>query len=331
MALAAVFSSLDLTGVADGSHSDRLDRKGTAKFLKSSQSDAATRRQPNALAMHAVFSLHRAFAVLPWPVRRAAGRAIGRLARVLLKQRREIAAANIARCLPALAPNEHERLLREHFDALGIGVMELGLAWYGSEAELARRASIVGAEHLATARAQGRGVLLVCGHFTTLDVCNRLLAPVARHAGVWRPLGNPVADRWTRNGRLRGAAELFEKSAFRRAIRWLRGGGALLMAADQADRSEGAITASFFGHDAATNVTAWRLARSTGCVLVPVVAGRDADNRYVLEFDAPLDGITEQTAPAAAAALNAAIERQARRYPAQYYWIHRRFKSEKSA
>lgn len=278
------------------------------------------------LASHIGFGLHRLLALAPWRVQRAVGRAVGRLAARTMASRRQIAAANIQKCFPELEEPARQQLLAEHFTALGIGLAELGLAWYGRERTLAELVTVTGRQHLLAAGA-GRGVILLCGHFTTLDLCNRLLAGVIEHAGVWRPLGQGAADGWIRRGRRRGAAALFEKSAFRGAIRWLRDGGTLLMAADQADRSDSAVVAPFFGHPALTNVTIWRLVQSTGCAVVPVIAARQPDGRYQLEFDPPLGSLADKTEAAAAALLNLAVETQARRYPAQYYWVHRRFKA----
>ena len=280
----------------------------------------------SAVVLHVLFAIHRALAWLPWPVARALGRASGAVAWRTMATRRQIAGANIARCFPDLDGAARTTLTRAHFDALGIGIMELGLAWYGRDEQLAAMVDVHGRQRLLEAGA-GRGVILLCGHFTTLDLLNRLLAGVIEHAGVWRPLGQPAADRWIARGRRRGAAALFEKSAFRGAIRWLRDGGTLLMAADQADRSDGAVIAPFFGEPAATNTTVWRLARSTGCAVLPVVAGRTTDGRYQLAFDPVLESIATLDETTAASALNAAIETQARRYPEQYYWIHRRFKT----
>ena len=298
-----------------------MDNDNACKFLKQQKNHSLIRQAGS----HIVFTLHRAVALLPWPVARALGRLCGRLAYRFVPSRRRVAATNIALCLPELDGNSQHDLVRAHFDALGIGLMELGLAWYGSDQKLASRVDVIGRQRLLEAGA-GRGVILLCGHFTTLDLCNRLLGGVIEHAAVWRPLGQAAADYWTARGRRRGATALFEKSAFRGAIRWLRDGGTLLMAADQADRSDGAIMAPFFEHPASTNVTVWRLARSTGCAVLPVVTGRRADGHYQLEFDAPLAGVATQSAAAAAAALNTAIEAQVRRYPEQYYWVHRRFK-----
>ncbi|MEM1261188.1 MAG: lysophospholipid acyltransferase family protein [Pseudomonadota bacterium] len=278
------------------------------------------------LLVATAFRLHRWSSYLPAAVLRGGGALVGRIALAAAASRREIARANIAKAYPEHSREEHDRLLRAHFRSLGIGLGELGLAWYASDSRLGALSESPTHRVLTEAQARGRGIILLCGHFTTLDLANRLLALYIPHATVWRPLGNPVADRWIRRGREQGAVELIEKSAFKHAIRWLRKDGALLLASDQADSSDGAVEAPFLGHSVATNITAWRLAKSTGCAVVPVVAGRQANGRYHLDFDAPLDALPTLDAVGAATLLNQTIEAQLERYPDQYYWVHRRFK-----
>src|SRR5687768_7530202 len=94
---------------------------------------------------------------LPWPLQRAMGRGIGRVLRWTLRSRREVARRNLALCFPALDPAARERLLRDHFESLGIGLFEFARAWWGSVAPLRRGLVLEGLEHLEAARAGGRG------------------------------------------------------------------------------------------------------------------------------------------------------------------------------
>src|SRR5678815_4086885 len=125
---------------------------------------------------------------IPWPVQRALGRVLGSILRTSLRARRDVAARNLALCLPSMTPREGEALLREHFAALGIGVFEFARAWWGSIAPMRRGLQLEGLEHLQAAHADGRGVIVVSGHFTTLEVCGRLLCDHVPLAGMYRPL-----------------------------------------------------------------------------------------------------------------------------------------------
>src|SRR4051812_39361461 len=89
-----------------------------------------------------------ALARLPWPLQRLLGRGLGAVLRATLRERRRIAARNLALCFPSLDDTARSALLRAHFAALGMGVFEFARAWWGSIAPLRRNVEIEGLEHL---------------------------------------------------------------------------------------------------------------------------------------------------------------------------------------
>jgi lauroyl/myristoyl acyltransferase len=175
---------------------------------------------------------------VPWPLQRAMGRALGDALRLVLAQRRRIAARNLELCFPEQHEAERARLLRAHFAALGIGVFEFARAWWGSVGPLRRGIEVEGLEHIQAAREGGRGVIVVSGHFTTLEVCGRLMCDHVPLAGMYRPHAQPAMEWAVRRGRARYAAAMFPKQDVRGAVRHLKRGGLLWYAPDQ-DPSRG--------------------------------------------------------------------------------------------
>ena len=96
------------------------------------------------------------------------------------------------------------------------------------------------------------------------------------------------------------------------------------------DTTTGAVRAPFFGRPALTNTTASRLAGRHGALVLPVCCIRTPDGRFRVRIEAPLAGFGDDV-EADAARLNAIIERHAHEAPAQYFWIHRRYKRERAA
>src|SRR5579859_7747407 len=96
-------------------------------------------------------------AFLPAPLLRLIGAGLGELFHLLVPSRRRIVRINLRLCFPELAEQARRRMARSHFRALGIGFMELPLAWFASDARLQRTVEFVGAEHLRAAQADGSG------------------------------------------------------------------------------------------------------------------------------------------------------------------------------
>src|SRR4051812_32457610 len=120
--------------------------------------------------------LLRVLCLLPIDWQIGLGESLGALTGKLLKRRREVVRINLKLCFPELAETEREHLVDEHFKALGVGVFEAGLAWWARDATVLARGEVVGLEHLDAAIASGQGIILLTGHFTTLEIGARYVA-----------------------------------------------------------------------------------------------------------------------------------------------------------
>ena len=269
---------------------------------------------------------------LPWRVQRVLGAGVGWLALRLLRDRREAARTNLALCLPELGEAEREALLRANFRDVGIGLFEFARAWWGDATPMRERAQVENVELLQRLLAQGRGVLLVSGHFMTLEMCGRLLCDHVPLAGMYRRHRSPVMEWAVLRGRLRYASAMFGNGDTRAAIRHLKRGGLLWYAPDQDMRGKETVFAPFFGIPAATITATHQFARITGCAVVPFfhrrVTGEDGRDRYVLRIGEPLAPFPGDDAVADSARVNLAIEAMVREAPSQYLWLHRRFKRQ---
>ncbi len=263
---------------------------------------------------------------LPWSLQRTLGRGLGRLLRAMLRVRRDVASRNLALCLPALEPAARDALLAEHFAALGIGIFEFARAWWGDIAPLRRGLQLEGLEHLAAARADGRGVIVISGHFTTLEVCGRLLCDHVPLAGMYRPYGNAAMEWAVRRGRLRYASAMFTKQDVRGAVRHLKRGGLLWYAPDQDPSRGDSVYVPFLGQPANSLTSTHQLARMSGAAVVLFQHARCVDGSYQLRLLPPLDAFPSDDATADTARIMAGIEEMVLQAPAQYLWIHRRFK-----
>ena len=265
---------------------------------------------------------------LPWPLQRGLGRALAGVLRLLLGERRRIASRNLALCFPALDDAARASLLREHFGALGIGLFEFARAWWGSVAPLRHGLQVEGLEHVEAARAGGRGVIVISGHFTTLEICGRLLCDHVPLAGMYRPHAQAAMEWAVKHGRLRYAAAMFGRDELRPALRHLKQGGLLWFAPDQDTRRGDSVFVPFFGRPASSLTSTHQLARLSGAAVLAFAHVRRPDGGYTLRLSPAFADFPSEDAVADTSRVMAAIEGMVRAAPAQYLWIHRRFKRQ---
>lgn len=277
--------------------------------------------------MYAAMGVAFAIARLPWGLQRGLGHVVGALAWRFAGSRRRAAEVNLALCFPDKDPAWRARMARESFDAFGVGIFEFARAWWGSTAAIAPRSRIEGLEHLHALQAQGRGVLMVSGHFMTLEMCGRLLCEHVPLAGMYRKHRNPVFEWAVKRGRLGYATAMFANEDIRATVRHLKKGGFLWYAPDQDMRGKESVFVPFFGQPASTITATHQFARMTGCAVVPFFHRRQGGD-YILQIGAPLDPFPTDDVIADTTRVNQAIEAMVRQAPAQYLWIHRRFKRQ---
>lgn len=266
---------------------------------------------------------------LPYRALMRLGGALGALLQRLPSPRRKVTAINVACCFPELDAKAQAALVDAHLHDLGLMLTEFALGWLGSDRAIARvPVSFEGLEHIAAARAQGRGVLLVGGHFSHLELCGRLLSARIGIAGMYRKMDSAVFEWVVLRARLRYATAMFDKDDIRGTVKFLKSGGTLWYAPDQDMRSKDNAFVPFFGEIAATITATHHLARLSGAAVIPFFHRRLPDGQgYALRLGAPLTDFPSANANADTARINTCIEAMVREAPAQYLWAHKRFKT----
>lgn len=269
----------------------------------------------------------RAFEPLPFPVLVWLGRRIGEVIVRLPLGFVRIARRNLELCLPELAVVEREKILREHFRSLGVGIFETAISWWSSDARIRRLTRLEGEEHLQAALARGRGAILLSAHFTTLEIGARALCARMAASIMYRPTRNVVLERFLMRNRGRQAKRAIPRDDVRTLITALKSNEPVWYAPDQSYRKKGAQMVPFFGIPAATNTATSRLARMTGAAVLPYFPERlPGSQGYRMTIWPMLDNFPSDNAVTDAERFNKLIQAQVYRVPEQYLWIHRRFK-----
>jgi KDO2-lipid IV(A) lauroyltransferase len=262
---------------------------------------------------------------LPLALQAAIGRGVGGLMHELARERRRVAQANVALCLPGLDAAARDALVREHFALVGRSLLERGLLWHASRARLKRLIRVEGDVGFAE-RHQGPVMWLV-PHFLALEVAGAATQLFQRRLAfdVYTPQSVAVFDAALLRGRGRfGRAEFLRRED---GVRAIRSGRAFFNAPDMDFGLRDAAFVPFFGQPAATLLAPSRLARSLGLAVQPIVAEiLPGGQGYRVVFGEPWTDWPTADPEADAARMNAFIEAQILQRPAQYLWLHKRFK-----
>jgi len=278
------------------------------------------------LLLGAVWLLHW----LPLGWQAVLGRGFGRLLHAVGRRRRRVALRNVELCLPELPPRERQRLVLQHFEWLGRSLLERGVLWYASAERLKRLIHVEGDVHLA--ETSPRSVMWLVPHFLGVDVAGTAVQLFQTKDGcnIYTAQSNAVLDAALRRGRYRfsNAAMFTRQQSALPMVRAIKRGMPFFNPADMDFGLRDAAFVPFFGHPAATLLAPSKLARSLDMVVQPVVAEILPGGRgWRIRFMPPWDDWPTDDAEADAARMNRYIEQRIRELPAQYLWVHKRFKT----
>ncbi len=267
---------------------------------------------------------------LPFRALVAIGRVLGLVMYRFADDRRRIAGRNLELCFPHLSSDERKQLLKENFASTGVAFFEMAMSWWWSRDRLAQLSHIEGLQHLKQAQLDGKGVILMALHFTTLEIGAALLGQQHTIDGMYREHDNPLFDYIQRRGRERHNLDSLavEREDVRGMFKVLRAGRAIWYAPDQDYGAKQSVFVPFFGIQAATVTATSTFARLGRAQVIPFTQQRLEDGSgYRLVIHPPLSDFPGESDEVDCLRINQFVERAVLECPAQYLWAHRRFKS----
>lgn len=275
--------------------------------------------------------LLRLFSYLPLSIiHNTVGPALGMLIYRVTPSRRRAARINIKQAYPDFSKKEVDALNKKAFKSLGISIFEMGIAWFEKSSVLKQYCQIEGKEHLDHAIAKNKGVILLTGHFTTLEIGSRLIGFYTdKYNGVFKKAHDPLFNAIMVHYRSNFGDELINNKNVRGIIRGLKNGHATWFAPDQDFRHEDIVFTPFLGGIASTLTATAKLAKITGAALVPFYQVRLENGKGFKIIVLPaLDNFPSDDIEADSARVNNTIEKMVYRCPEQYLWSHKRFKTQ---
>lgn len=267
------------------------------------------------------------------------GRWVGSIMACLAGPRRRIAMKNISLAMgSSLNLQSRKTIVRRLMHGLGLTLAELGHPGFMQIDFLRRRVPVQGLEHLEQALSQGRGAILATAHFGNFPLILARLGLEGYPVGVIirDPRHKPVArflDKWRARYNVRTLRDKPRWASVKEALALLRENGILVVHVDL-NVSEGGLLVPFFGHLVPTFRGPAMLALRANTPLLPTFIRRlqGLDHRLTIHppVGVELSGDREKDTWRILLALNQETEKTIRKYPDQWWWIHRRFRKAKS-
>ncbi|MBK9138514.1 MAG: hypothetical protein IPM17_07100 [Verrucomicrobia bacterium] len=272
--------------------------------------------------------------VMPLPVVARLGRFLGALTHALDARHRRAARENLALAFgEALSPAEVRRLASENFRRIGENFASAVRTLAMTDDEVRRVLTVAGAEKLAwTNRPNARSCVVAIGHFGNFELYARgnLFVPGLQYATTYRALRQPALNRLMQDIRARSGCLFFERRSDAAALREAMSRQRIMIGflADQNAGDRG-LAVPFFGRDCSTTTAPAVFALRYGCPVYTAVCYRVALGRWRIEIGDEIPTHTAgQPRPVEAITrdINAAFEVAVRRDPANWFWVHRRWK-----
>ncbi len=282
---------------------------------------------PGHIATQAGIAFMKGLAYLPLSGVRALGTALGWVLYALIRSRRRVVQANFSVCFPALSDAERRKLTRQTFVYFSQAWLDRSWLWHAPRERVQQRVRLTGAvEELAGTEP----TVIFLPHFVGLDAAWTAMALAMPRASttIYTDQSNKLVDQWILQGRRRfGHLRLFGRiEGVKPIVAALREGQPLYLLPDMDFGPEESVFVPFYGLSTATVPSLSRFARLGRAKVVPLLPRLTADGYEVQVLpawnDFPSgDPVTDT------ARMNARLQDYINTMPAQYYWVHKRFKT----
>jgi len=278
----------------------------------------------------AVVALIKLLSILPYRLLVAIGYSLGFLAARIPGERNRVVKTNLHLCFPELSDAAIDQLSKKHWRLLGRSLVEKSIIWCGSENQLSNMIEVKSEVDLSARKPR----ILVNMHFTGIEGSIILSALAKRNnwprtSGFFQRMKSPFFNQKIIEWRNRFGGNSIDRQGNSIAlIREIRKGSFIIIAPDIDLGLKDSIFTSFFGIDTNTITAVSRLANITGAeVCMMITALKPDESGYLCSISKPLSDFPSENPEADTARLNQIFEKEIRLRPAEYYWVHKRFKN----
>ena len=268
--------------------------------------------------------------ILPYKLLVSIGYGLGYIAARIPSDRNRVVKTNLHLCFPKLNQSEIDALAKAHWRLLGRSLVEKSIIWCGSSKQLGKMIEVKSAVDLSSKKPR----ILVNMHFIGIEGSIILSALSKekhwpRTSGFFQRMKNPFFNKKIVDWRNRFGGNSIDRQGNAKAIiREIRNGDFIIIAPDIDLGLKDSEFVPFFGIQTNTITTISRLATITGAdVCLMTTTLKPDESGYLCEIKAPLENFPGEDPKSDTARLNQYFEAEIRLRPAEYYWVHKRFKN----
>ena len=280
------------------------------------------------LLSHCGIFFMRVLALLPLAWVRALGWAMGQVLYVVVVPRRKVVLTNLRLCFAPWSESKRRQVASQHFVHFAQAWLDRGWLWHGSETMVRARLKITGELDVFKG---DQPLVIFAPHFVGLDAgWTALTAQIDRHfATIYSHQSNALVDEWVLQGRKRfGTTKLFDRAdGPKPVVKALRAGNLLYLLPDMNYGLQESVFVPFYGVPAATVTSLTRLAKLGRASVVPVITRMTPEGYEVQVMPAWTD-VPGRDVTADTALMNLRLQGYIDKMPAQYFWVHKRFKDQ---
>jgi KDO2-lipid IV(A) lauroyltransferase len=281
----------------------------------------------SAFTSRAGIAFMQVLAILPLSWIRALGTLLGWLLYALVSSRRRVVQTNFALCFPERSEAERRQLAQQTFIYFAQAWLDRSWLWHAPQAWVRRRVQLTGA---VQELAGSEPTVIFLPHFVGLDAAWAGVAlQVPRPSTtIYTDQSNKLVDEWILRGRRRfGHLRLFGRvDGVKPIVAALRDGQPLYLLPDMDFGPEDSVMVPFYGLPTATVPSLSRFARLGRAKVLPLLPRITASGYEIEVLPAWADFPTNDPV-ADTAFMNARLQSYIATMPAQYFWVHKRFKT----
>ena len=263
---------------------------------------------------------------IPFSTQVIIGRTIGKAIYPFMSKLRSTAYSNISHCFPEKKQSQVNALVKSHFEAIGISLFETANAYYASDKKIIKLLTTKNEHFFKDALKQEGGIILLCAHFMPLMLGSRALLINNTIANIYRPQNNKLFDQAMVKGFKKYGAVMIKSTDTRSIVKAINNSLPIWYAPDQDLGKNNSVFAPLFGIQTATASATARLAKNNKTRVIPYSFIRTSKG-YEMSFEKPLLDFPSGDSIIDATTTNKILEKQIKKTPEQYLWIHRRFKT----